>query len=83
VLTIKPPDLTQLKKHNGGTFPFVRTYEQIDGSNRTVVPGHGTNDMPIWGDAFRRERGTSEQWILGASGRILSIVHYLESIQEE
>jgi len=82
-LTSKPPDLTQLKKHNGGIFPFARTYEQIDGSSRTVVPGHGTNDMPIWGDIFRRERGTAEQWILGTSGRILSLVHYLESIQEE
>jgi mono/diheme cytochrome c family protein len=81
-LTIKPSDLTQLRKHNGGTFPFVRTYEQIDGSSRTVVPGHGTNDMPIWGDVFRRDRGTAEQWLLGTSGRLLSLLHYLESIQE-
>ncbi len=83
VLTVKPPDLTQLSKHNGGTFPFEQTYEQIDGSNKTVVPGHGTSEMPIWGDVFRRERGTAEQWLLGTKGRILSLVHYLESIQEE
>jgi mono/diheme cytochrome c family protein len=82
LLTVKPRDLTQLSKKNGGTFPFVRTYEQIDGSSRTVVPGHGTNEMPIWGDVFRRQQGTAEQWVLGTSGRILSIVHYLESIQE-
>jgi mono/diheme cytochrome c family protein len=82
LLTIKPPDLTQLSKRNGGTFPFVRTYEQIDGSSRAVVAGHGTNDMPIWGDVFRRQQGTAEQWVLGVRGRILSIVHYLESIQE-
>jgi mono/diheme cytochrome c family protein len=83
LLTIKPPDLTQLSKHNGGTFPFVRTYEQIDGSSRTVIAGHGTSDMPIWGDVFRGQRGNAEQWLLGTSGRILSLVHYLESIQEE
>jgi mono/diheme cytochrome c family protein len=69
-LRIKPTDLTQLSKHNGGTFPFVRTYEQIDGSSRTVVAGHGTSDMPIWGAVFRGKRGSAEQWLLGTEGRI-------------
>lgn len=83
LLTIKPRDLTQLSKHNAGTFPFARTYEQIDGSSKTVVLGHGTTDMPIWGEVFRQKQGTAEQWLLGTSGRILSIVHYLQSIQEK
>lgn len=83
ILTVKPPDLTLLSKRNGGTFPFEQTYEQIDGSKMATVKGHGTSERPIWGDVFRGERGNAAQWLAGTQGRILSLVHYLESIQEE
>ncbi len=81
LLTVKPPDLTQLSKRNKSTFPFWHVYRIIDG--REAVKGHGTSDMPIWGDAFREEEGTSLTAETRASGRILQLVHYLQSIQEK
>jgi len=81
LLTVKPTDLTQLSKRNKGIFPFWHVYRIIDG--REPVKGHGTQDMPIWGDAFRKEEGESLAAETRASGRILEIVHYLESLQEK
>lgn len=81
LLTVKPPDLTQLSKRNKGTFPFWHVYRIIDG--REPVKGHGTADMPIWGNTFREEEGTGLTAETRASGRILQLVHYLQSIQEK
>lgn len=82
ILSVKPPNLTQLSKKNGGTFPFWEAYATIDGSNEKMQ-GHGSREMPLWGNRFRAERGSAEMWIHGSRGRILSLVHYLESIQVE
>jgi mono/diheme cytochrome c family protein len=79
LLTVKPADLTQLSKKNNGTFPFWRTYRVIDG--REEIKGHGTSDMPIWGREFRMEAGTNTMAQSQVRGRILELVHYLESIQ--
>ena len=51
----------------------------IDG--REEIKGHGTSDMPIWGQVFRMEAGTSAMAQSQVRGRILELVHYLESIQ--
>jgi mono/diheme cytochrome c family protein len=48
-LTRTPTDLTKLAK--GGVLPVDRIYQSIDGT--LAVPGHGTRDMPIWGDRYR------------------------------
>lgn len=80
-LNVKPADLTQLAKHHGGVFLFWRTYEKILGRDEHAVPGHGTREMPIWGDRFRFEPSTSEDQKTSVRGRILSLVHYLQSIQ--
>jgi mono/diheme cytochrome c family protein len=82
-LVAKPVDLTQLSKKHGGVFLFWRTYNKIEGSDEAVIRGHGTREMPIWGDAFRLESGASESHKAGVRGRILSLVHYLQSIQEK
>ncbi len=81
-LLIKPADLTQLSKKNGGEFPFWRTYWTIDG--RQEVKGHGSRTMPIWGDRFRWEQGAEgpAAWIDLARGRIWQLVVYLQSLQE-
>jgi mono/diheme cytochrome c family protein len=81
LLKITPPDLTQLSKRNKGRFPFWRVYQIIDG--REEVKGHGSRDMPIWGDAFIRQEGGRLADETRAIGRILAIVHYLQSIQEK
>lgn len=80
-LTVKPADLTQLATHHGGVFLFWRTYEKILGRDEQVVPGHGTREMPIWGERFRFEPTASEDHKTSVRGRILSLVHYLQSIQ--
>ena len=79
VLTVKPADLTQISKNNGGNFPFWRVYGMIDG--REEVKGHGSREMPIWGAEFRAEAGTNPTAQSLVRGRILELVYYLQSIQ--
>jgi mono/diheme cytochrome c family protein len=72
-----PPSLTSFAARNGGVFPSERVRRIIDGRD---IPAHGTTEMPVWGDAFRRSReGLSHA---AAAARIDAIVRYLESIQE-
>jgi len=79
LLTVKPTDLTQLSKKNDGTFPFWRVYRVIDG--REEIKGHGTRDMPLWGQEFRMQTGSGPMAESQVRGRILELVYYLESIQ--
>jgi cbb3-type cytochrome c oxidase subunit III len=81
LLKKSPPDLTQLRKNNRGQFPFWRVYRMIDG--REEVMAHGTRTMPVWGAHFLSEAGggpLDEDRVLG---RILSLVYYLESLQDQ
>jgi mono/diheme cytochrome c family protein len=82
-LNVKPTDLTQLSKPHGGVFLFWRVYEKINGKDEAPIRVHGTREMPIWGDRFRIEPLPDEEQRMGVRGRILSLVHYLESIQEK
>jgi mono/diheme cytochrome c family protein len=80
-LTVRPANLTQLAKKNGGTFPFWQVYRTIDG--RDEVRGHGPRDMPVWGDRFRSQAGGNDPGSRAqASGRLLGLVFYLQYIQE-
>ena len=80
LLKVTPPDLKQLSKRNKGKFPFWRVYRIIDG--REEIFAHGTRDMPIWGDVFIRQEDTNLAADTRAIGRILTIVYYLQSVQE-
>jgi mono/diheme cytochrome c family protein len=72
-----PPSLTSFAVRNGGVFPGERVRRIIDGRD---ISSHGTMEMPVWGDAFRRTReGLSEE---AAAARIDAIARYLDSIQE-
>jgi hypothetical protein len=81
------PSLTVLRRNNGGVFPFERVYALIDG--RTELPGHGSRQMPIWGDRYSADslkihdpfigRWYAEQII---RTRILALVGYIASLQE-
>lgn len=85
------PDLTALQKNNGGVFPVQRIYEVIEGSRDTIVASHGSRAMPIWGQRYmqRTEKGidfdplTDEQKEIYVRTRILSLIEYLSTIQEE
>jgi len=80
-LTVAPTDLTTLAKKNSGRFPFWQTYRIIDG--REEVRGHGAREMPVWGARFRADAGGEDSPARAqAAGRILSLVFYLQHIQE-
>lgn len=81
LLADKPPDLTHLSKKQGGAFPFWQVYRIINGSE--PIKGHGAPDMPIWGDTFLMQEGKDLAAETRATGRILNVVHYLQSIQEK
>ena len=80
-LTLPPANLRLLAKNNGGKFPFWEVYAKIDGQRE--VRGHGTREMPIWGERFRAEAGSEGKSALTqAAGRILTLTYYLEHIQD-
>ena len=80
-LTVKPANLRRLTLISGGSFPFWEVYRKIDG--QAEIRGHGTRAMPIWGDRFRAQAGGDGKSAQAqAAGRILSLVFYLQHIQE-
>lgn len=84
-LARKPPDLT-LVTRKYGQFPEEKVFETIAGLD--MPEGHGTRDMPIWGDVFVTE-GVGKSTNLkdamkasdDASRRIAGLVKYIASIQ--
>ncbi|MGE0826252.1 MAG: cytochrome c [Candidatus Binatia bacterium] len=81
LLKVNPPDLTLLSKRNDNHFPFWRVYRIIEGHEE--MKGHGTQDMPLWGYEFRAEAGSSSSAQAEVRGKILSLVYYLQSLQEK
>lgn len=82
MLNIETPSLTGLSAANGGVFPFETAFLTIDG--RGGVRAHGSA-MPVWGMRFSAsaaEGVAPETAELIARGRVLSLVYYLQSIQE-
>ena len=81
-LTKKPADLTVLTKNNNGHFPFTEVYRVIEGSPKVGI--HGSRDMPIWGDRYRKEAEKYEaDEYLYSRGLILELMVYLMYIQEK
>lgn len=93
-LKTPPADLTVLAKKNNGVFPVSKIYEVIDG--RLLVIGHGSREMPIWGNRYMPDMNT----IASPNApdmfanpfhdperlvrlRILAVIDYLSRIQEK
>jgi mono/diheme cytochrome c family protein len=74
-LKATPADLTKLSANNGGTFPFDMVVNTIENGRR--VRGHGTTDMPAWGDAFKMTAQDPNEPKL----MMRELAHYLWSIQ--
>ena len=84
-----PPDLTTYAKRNGGVFPTQLAWQVIDGRLDVAIGPHGTREMPVWGQEFRREAlrsaerldpaGPSPEWYV--SRRLIALIDYLASIQ--
>lgn len=90
----KASDLTVMAKKNGGKFPFYETMLLINGRSATSqnpdasLPGlpkaHGAASMPVWGEVFSRDelsKGSSMDLQLQATGKIMMITEYLQSVQ--
>jgi mono/diheme cytochrome c family protein len=75
-LRVPVPDLTSLAARSRGSFPYDRVVRIVKSGEN--VRGHGTADMPAWGDAFKRTRGTDEDSVEAA---VRNLAHYLWSIQ--
>ncbi len=75
----QPTDLTQLAKSKGGKFPADQVFAMIDG--RTPVAGHGSKDMPVWGDVFAQSKESPSADAVKA--RISELVRYIERMQEK
>ncbi|MBI4902127.1 MAG: cytochrome c [Acidobacteria bacterium] len=71
----QPTDLTQLAAKNGGKFPAIKVYAQIEGDSMT--PAHGAKGMPIWGDVFRSMTHNEGEIKM----RINNLTRYVESLQ--
>ncbi|MCL4837232.1 MAG: c-type cytochrome [Thermoanaerobaculia bacterium] len=76
-LKAKPTDLTAMAVKNGGEFPFERAMKSVDGR----TPGHGSREMPVWGDAFLWPEDNPERRA-EVQQKIGDLVEYLRSIQE-
>ncbi len=84
LLKTPAPNLALITERNGGKFPFRKIYDIIDGSS--VVAAHGSRDMPLWGDRYRKDAKpvTPDQQEITArmaEQRILSLVYYIGTLQ--
>ena len=84
-LKIRPSDLSLIaKSQSDGEFPFLDVFMVIDG--RTGVRGHGSPDMPIWGNVFSRDVGESggpygAELLIRA--KLVALTDYLNGLQTE
>ena len=85
-LTVEPADLTEIRVRRDGQFPRQEIAEIIDGRQETR--GHGSREMPVWGDVFQSplaetERTAAEDPEERVARKLEELVHFLESIQEQ
>jgi mono/diheme cytochrome c family protein len=87
-LSSRAPDLTLMQKNNAGVFPVASLYSIIEGS---TTPGvHGTSDMPAWGDRYNAkapfqlgEMYSPADQEAFVRGRILALIEYISTLQQE
>ena len=71
-LRVPVPDLTRLAERSQGAFPYDRVVRVILGGEK--LRGHGTQDMPAWGPAFKRTEGIEAATVDEA---VRNLAHYL------
>ncbi|HET7132745.1 MAG TPA: c-type cytochrome [Gammaproteobacteria bacterium] len=76
LLTVTVPNLRELKKRNGGTFPTEAVQAYVDGRN--AVTAHGNRTMPVWGDVFKAATAGDEPLV---ATRIAVLVAFIEELQ--
>jgi mono/diheme cytochrome c family protein len=76
LLTVTVPNLRQLAKRNGGTFPADTVKAYVDGRN--TPPAHGGRAMPVWGEVFGAAT-TGDEAVVAA--RLAVLVAFIEELQ--
>ncbi len=70
-LKAPPTDLTMLAHKNNGKYPATQVYEIIVSSGTTLIPAHGSAQMPVWGPLFASmSTGSRENGIAMRAGNI-------------
>jgi mono/diheme cytochrome c family protein len=77
-LTIKPPDLTQLRKKNKDVFPLDQVMSAIDGTR--AVRTHGESKMPVWGEVFEKFDHAAKD-PAKAQTKVKAIADYISTLQ--
>src|SRR5579864_3267869 len=78
VLQHRVPDLTLISQKNGGTFPYLRVRESIEGT-KTGSPSRGDREMPKWGVIFH-EVELDQDW---GEVRLEAITRHVELMQQK
>jgi mono/diheme cytochrome c family protein len=79
-LKVQVPDLTRIAARHGGSFPAEQVRKIIDG--RTMIPPHGTREMPVWGMGFRLAGKGDPQNEQRANSLVALLVEYLRAQQQ-
>jgi mono/diheme cytochrome c family protein len=77
---LQPPDLTEIARRSGGSFPAERIRRIIDG--REMLTPHGAREMPVWGFVFAMEVDDVAVGRAKAETTVARLVEYLRSIQK-
>jgi len=75
------PDLTQLARRHGGTFPEEQVRKIIDG--RATLPPHGSREMPVWGFEFLTQGAPRPAAQQQADELVARLSNYIRSLQAE
>lgn len=76
-LKMAPADLTRVAANNRGVLPAERVSRYIKGID--AVAAHGTRDMPVWGDVFKRFQSPNDTAMIDI--RVNALTEYLRSLQ--
>jgi mono/diheme cytochrome c family protein len=71
------PDLTEIARRNGGSFPASQVKAVIAGTDARSA--HGSREMPIWGPIFHNFEWDQD---LGEV-RLENVTNYIRSIQQK
>ena len=79
---LQPPsaDLTRITQRHDGLFPVAEITAAIDG--RTVIPAHGSREMPIWGARFGEMAGGGPTGETVVHDVLRMLIDYLQAIQQ-
>ena len=75
-----PADLTRIMQRHDDLFPIAKISATIDG--RTIIPAHGSREMPIWGVRFVEMGGGGPAGDAVVHDVLHMLIDYLQAIQQ-